>query len=116
LLGIKNDPDIATRIVLVPKSYEYGTLNPDISSIWLEALHEKLSRSGSSDPRFDGFDISSEMFPKHGKDSYFVQGLLEPFRSEYHGTYELEHVRFLALALQKEKFRPAANNLLQVSI
>lgn len=114
LSGIKNVADVATGTGLVPKWNEYETLNPDISSIWLEDLHEKLSRSGSSDLRFDGFDISSEMFPKHGKSSYFVQDLLEPFPSEYHGTYDLVHVQFLHLAPQKEKFRPAAKNLLQL--
>jgi hypothetical protein len=51
------------------------------------------------------------MFPEHGNGSYFVQDLLKPFPSEYHGVYDLVHVRFLALALQKEKFLPASKNL-----
>ncbi|KUJ14736.1 uncharacterized protein LY89DRAFT_735813 [Mollisia scopiformis] len=59
------------------------------TGIWLEDLQQQVH----SQTRLDGFDISAAQFPSASKCTYQVHNILEPFAPEYHGLYDLVHIR-----------------------
>jgi hypothetical protein len=104
-----------------------GWLNPEIArvaqslrngSIWLEELQaDELPSASQANPnkrRFDGFDISDAQFPKDGKCNYVVHDILKPFPPEYHGVYDLVHVRLMLFALKRDQFELAVKNLFKI--
>ncbi len=79
-------------------------------SIWLEELHSQTA----PETRLDGFDISAALFPSESKCTYLLQNVLEPFPSEYHGLYDLVHIRYMVVAFKGEQYLQAIENLLQI--
>jgi len=88
----------------------------ELCRVWLEDLYAQ--RSGpdglSEDQQFDGFDVSSARFPKKGKCRYRVHDMLRPFPAQYHGLYDLVHVRYLAQSLRNGQYTKAATNLMDL--
>lgn len=85
--------------------------------IWLEELQaDELPYVNKANikRRFDGFDISDAQFPKEGKCKYVMHDILKPFPPEYHGLYDLVHVRLMFLTLKREQFEPAVKNLFKI--
>lgn len=72
------------------------------------------NQANPSKRRFDGFDISTAQFPKDGKCNHVVHDILKSFPPQYHGLFDLVHVRLLLFALKREQFEPAVKNLFKI--
>lgn len=105
--------DIATGngSVIVPSNHKSST---EYISSWLEDAHAELSPLTFSELRLDGFDIASGLFPEKGNGKYAVQDITKPFPPEYHGVYDLVHIRYLTIALPAEKYLPATRNVVKL--
>ncbi|KAK4067256.1 uncharacterized protein Triagg1_7699 [Trichoderma aggressivum f. europaeum] len=59
-----------------------------------------------------GVDISNAHFPldKHSNIEFITHDILQPFPEEFHGRFDLVHVRLLVLALKREEIPTAAKN------
>ena len=87
----------------------------NVFRIWIEEVYSELSHDKSEKRvrlRCDGFDISSAQYPTSGNAGYFMQDILKPFSKEFHGIYDLVHVRHLILALKKDQYGQAVQNVL----
>ncbi|KAH8595227.1 S-adenosyl-L-methionine-dependent methyltransferase [Bisporella sp. PMI_857] len=86
------------------------------TGIWLEDLYTRQLRSEviSEDRCFDGYDISPAHFPKKGNCNHIVHDVLKPFPTQYHGYYDLVHVRYMALSLKTKEYSLAADNLMDL--
>lgn len=97
----------------IPCEYHINSLL-NVTSVWLELLHSQLFDSSNPLQQFDGFDVSSSLFPKKGKCKYMVQNMLNPFPDEYHGLYDLVHVRYTVVEFMKEHYVSAVDNLMKL--
>jgi hypothetical protein len=103
-------PNVPTSSIMNVADIATGT------GIWLEEVCTQLSSQeiGPSEVhrRFDGFDISTAKFPKDGKGCYALQDVLKPFPSQYHGLYDLVHVRLLLAAIKSDQYLETVRNLM----
>ncbi|KUJ13691.1 uncharacterized protein LY89DRAFT_145582 [Mollisia scopiformis] len=89
------------------------------TGIWLRELSSTLSHDQPNDraaPSYTGFDISSSFFPTDlGPDFKFVQhDILQPFPKEYHGNYDLVHLRLLVGAVLEKQLPIALRNVIEL--
>ena len=66
---------------------------------WSLYLSEQLPKS----VKFDGFDISDSQFPKRLPENMelHVADAKKPFPAEYHGQFDVVHIRLLTIAMQE---------------
>ena len=84
------------------------------TGVWIRDIAKSFE--GPPNPRLVGFDISPAQFPsqKTPNIEFVVQDILNPFPVEYHGKFDLVHVRLLVCALQKESLREAVKNIVAI--
>ena len=85
------------------------------TGIWLrEAAQELVTPNDLIE--FTGFDISAEQFPKHAIQGvgFVVHDVVEPFPQQYHGSFDLVHVRLLSYALKAQDVQKAVENIIQI--
>ena len=111
----KNIADVGTGNGYFPRKQYFLNRGLICLSIWLEDLHKRSrSRELVEDRRFDGFDVSPARFPKNSSCTYQVHDMSMPFPEQYHGLYDLVHVRYMALTLKKDQYVSAAENLMDL--
>lgn len=109
--------DVATGTGSIIRFSSFQQLT--LSRIWLEDLASAIEQTPTTEGQarqYDGFDISDTFFPQnHGPNSrYVIQDILKPFPSEYHGIYDLVHVKHLIVALKSTDLPTALQNLVQI--
>ncbi|KAF8866196.1 S-adenosyl-L-methionine-dependent methyltransferase [Acephala macrosclerotiorum] len=80
------------------------------TGIWLDELQPQVS----PETRLDGFDMSAAQFSAKSKGTFILQNFLEPFPAEYHGLYDLAHIRYMVVALKGWQYRQAIENLITI--
>lgn len=85
--------------------------------IWLQQASRSLNTAATADSEAPplacvGFDISDAHFPSTPRENmtFVKHDMLKPFPQEYHGTFDLVHLRLMVLALKKEQITTAAEN------
>ncbi|KAL9119006.1 MAG: hypothetical protein Q9187_004440 [Circinaria calcarea] len=76
----------------------------------------ELSQELPSSSHFDGFDISSTQFNNSLPDNVtlHVADAKQPFSAEFHGKFDVVHLRLLVSAFSKDDWEPVAKNLSQL--
>lgn len=88
-------------------------------SVWLDDVSKTLentpTRSGN-ERSYDGFDISSSMFPAVPQKgmSFHIQNMFEAFPEEFHGKYDFVHLRFVIGAAKEDAYKVITQNLLSL--
>jgi hypothetical protein len=87
--------------------------------IWLKDVSKLMDgqASDSEQPhQYDGFDITSGLFSLKTDENlrFFQHDTLQPFPQEFHSTYDLVHIRFMALAFKGPDWTLAVKNVLEL--
>ena len=83
------------------------------TGVWIRDVAKSFG--GPAKPRLVGFDISSAQFASDASDIEFVvHDILKPFPPEYHGKFDLVHVRLLVCALRQESLQEAVKNIIAI--
>ena len=87
--------------------------------IWLKdvsKLFHDLASDSEIPHQYDGFDITSGLFGQktHENFRFFQHDTLQPFPQEFHNTYDLVHVRFMAVAFKGLDWKVAMKNVLEL--
>lgn len=63
-----------------------------------------------------GFDISAEQFPRTSTpgNEFVIWDMTTTFPPEYHGTFDVVHIRFTVLALTSEQIKIVVGNLVEL--
>lgn len=63
-----------------------------------------------------GFDISSNQFPKNPapENKFVLWDMTKSFPKEYHGTFDVVHIRLVVLALKVEQIKDVVENLVEL--
>ena len=101
-------PDIASTIPSAPAIADVGTG----TGIWI--LH--AAREYGADGYYHGFDLSDEQFISHYNLPSHVKlhggiDMKKSFPDEYHGKFDVVHVRLLVLAMAKDDWANCVINL-----
>lgn len=85
-------------------------------SIWLREVVAELAEAGYKAPETVGFDISADQFPKNPApgNKFFVWDATTSFPEEYHGSFDIVHVRLLTVAVTIEQIKTIAKNLVEI--
>ena len=77
------------------------------TGVWLLEVRQHLHKQGAHSRqnfRFTGFDISSLQFPADTRGledlEFVIHDITTRFPSEYHGKFDIVHLRYLAYALE----------------
>jgi hypothetical protein len=85
--------------------------------VWLREVTAELAEAGhNSPPQTVGFDISSDQFPRNQKpeNKFVVWDATTSFPTEYHGSFDVVHVRLLTVAVTVEQIKLIAKNLVEL--
>ena len=85
------------------------------TGIWLREAAQELTTSNGT-IEFTGFDISAQQFPKediHGV-TFVEHDVVKTFPPEYHGKFDLVHVRLLSYALRAQDLENSVRNIIQI--
>ncbi|TGO90728.1 hypothetical protein BPOR_0053g00190 [Botrytis porri] len=77
------------------------------TGIWLRELAEEFANGGYNLQETIGFDISPDQFPKNPapETKFVLWDMTKTFPKEYHGTFDVVHVRLVVLALKAEQIK-----------
>lgn len=126
--NVRRIADIATGTGYEPQSI-FDTLTQPCSSqnwnwlllrIWLREVTTELASYGryKGSPPYEtvGFDISSDQFPAapepHSK--FVVWDATTTFPAEYHGLFDVVHVRLITVAVTVDQIKLMTRNLVQL--
>jgi hypothetical protein len=86
------------------------------TGIWLEIIEAELSKLGNTLVEYVGFDISDAQFPKSPKENmkFVLSDINKGFAEEWHGTFDIVHLRFLVLVLTIDQYENAIQNVLKL--
>ncbi|CAD6439607.1 9abfd9f2-14c5-4750-8050-f80144710643 [Sclerotinia trifoliorum] len=87
------------------------------TGIWLREVAAELADSGNNAPvEMVGFDISAEQFPKSPapKNKLVLWDMTTRFPKEYHGSFDVVHVRLVVLAIKVEQIKGVVQNLVEL--
>ena len=82
---------------------------------WLREAAQELT-APNLPTSFTGFDISGQQFPTDrikGVD-FVVHDIVLPFPQQYHGYFDLVHVRLLSYALKAQDLTAVVENIVQI--
>ena len=83
------------------------------TGVWIRDMARSFH--GALKPQLVGFDISSAQFTEKDPDiDFVVHDILTPFPLEFHGKFDLVHVRLLVCALRQESLRDAVKNIVAI--
>ena len=85
------------------------------TGIWLREAAQQLAKPDEL-IEFTGFDISAQQFPKDNIQGvhFVVHDVVEPFPQQYHGNFDLVHVRLLSYALKAQILKKAVENIIKI--
>lgn len=85
------------------------------TGVWLREAAQELAATNPP-TKFTGFDISGQQFPKDKiKGVEFVlHDIIQPFPRQYHGYFDLVHVRLLSYALKVQNLTTVVENIVQI--
>jgi hypothetical protein len=88
-------------------------------SIWLDDVSktlDKIPTKSGNERSYYGFDISAAMFPSTPPKgmSFHIQDMFQPFATEFHGKYDLVHLRFLVAATNEHTYKIVVNNIISL--
>lgn len=85
------------------------------TGVWLQQVAKRFPRQKRE---LVGFDISSLQFPtsENHPDGvrFVVHDMTHPFPKEYHGKFDLVHVRFLSYGLRQQDLKATVENLTEM--
>ena len=86
------------------------------TGIWLNEVVTFGGLPSSSQMDFVGFDISGEKFMKQPAPGvrFEIHDATKPFPKQYHGKFDLVHVRLLVYAIPQRDFRALVENVIQI--
>ncbi|KAF7907626.1 uncharacterized protein EAF01_005212 [Botrytis porri] len=86
------------------------------TGIWLRELAEEFANGGYNLQETIGFDISPDQFPKNPapETKFVLWDMTKTFPKEYHGTFDVVHVRLVVLALKAEQIKGVVENLIEL--
>lgn len=85
--------------------------------IWLHDVSNILgdtpTKSGN-ERSYHGFDISSGMFPTVPQKgiSFHLQDMFKSFPEEFHGKFDLVHIRFVVAAITEDTYKDIVKSIL----
>lgn len=84
--------------------------------VWLRELAEEFSNGGYNLLETVGFDISPDQFFKNAveEDKFVLWDMTKSFPKEYHGTFDVVHIRLVVLALKAEQIKGVVENLVEL--
>ena len=82
------------------------------TGVWLREAAQELA----APTKFTGFDISGQQFPKDGIKGvdFVLHDVVQPFARQYHGYFDLVHVRLLSYALKAQDLTVVVENIVQL--
>ncbi|KAF7904171.1 hypothetical protein EAF00_001505 [Botryotinia globosa] len=101
------DPQIPKQKVSRVADIATGT------GIWLRELAEEFTNGGYNLQETIGFDISPDQFPKNPapENKFVLWDMTKAFPKEYHGTFDVVHIRLVVLALKVEQIKGVVENV-----
>ncbi|TEY80584.1 hypothetical protein BOTCAL_0037g00400 [Botryotinia calthae] len=86
------------------------------TGVWLRELAEEFSNGGYNLLETVGFDISPDQFFKNAapEDKFVLWDMTKSFPKEYHGTFDVVHIRLVVLALKAEQIKGVTENLVEL--
>ncbi|KAI9733443.1 MAG: hypothetical protein M1818_007191 [Claussenomyces sp. TS43310] len=88
------------------------------TATWLIDLKKSLAavpRTGAAPCYFHGFDISAAQYPADPGDIVLtLHDAREPFPSEFHGRFDVVHVRLLVLAVKETEIKQTLANVVEL--
>ncbi|KAL1867174.1 hypothetical protein Plec18167_008715 [Paecilomyces lecythidis] len=88
------------------------------TGVWIFEVHDQLTAvptNTGSERIFHAFDISDVQYPKQqDKVQLTVHDITKPFPLEYHGRFDLVHVRLLLFAIRASELPKVIENLIQI--
>ena len=85
------------------------------TGVWLREAARELA-TPDKPVEFVGFDISALQFPQDDVRGveFVVHDIVRSFPPQYHGRFDLVHVRFLTYALKAQDLEKAVENVVQI--
>ncbi|KAM0144124.1 hypothetical protein ACHAO1_000403 [Botrytis cinerea] len=86
------------------------------TGVWLRELAEEFSNGGYNLLETVGFDISPDQFFKNAvpEEKFVLWDMTKSFPKEYHGTFDVVHIRFVVVALKAEQIKGVVENLVEL--
>ncbi|GAD99469.1 LaeA-like methyltransferase, putative [Paecilomyces variotii No. 5] len=88
------------------------------TGVWIFEIRDQLTAvptSSGSERSFHAFDISDAQYPKQqDKAQLTLHDITKPFPLEYHGRFDLVHVRLLLFAIRASELPQVVENLIQI--
>ncbi|KAF7957543.1 hypothetical protein EAE96_003120 [Botrytis aclada] len=86
------------------------------TGIWLRELAEEFANGGYDLLETVGFDISPTQFPQNPVpgNRFVLWDMTQSFPKQYHGTFDVVHIRLVVLALKVEQISGVVKNLVEL--
>lgn len=84
---------------------------------------DSVPAKGKAKRKYYGFDISSAQFPnaavlesesKKHEIEFSAHNIMDPFPPQYHGYFDVVHVRFLVVGLRQDQVATAVKNVIEL--